>query len=173
MRPLKLLMFLLPLAILVNVGGTPPLPIIAKTTKISLAWNASPTPSVTSYKVYHSTNNVTWDRNYPGVIGTTYTVTNVPAGSSNWFSVTAVNPDGVESLPSNVVEKPIEAPPAPPTGLVSIPIVVQVESTTNGGAQWTQFRRYTNNVIASTDEPERMFRSTVFVGTPAELVSPR
>lgn len=176
---MKWISFVLCLAVLVpsmialTALATPPLPIIARTAKISLQWTASPTPSVTSYKMYHSTNNVTWDKTYPGIIGTTFTVTNVAAGSSNWFAVTAVNLDGVESIPSNVLEKPVEAAPAPATGLISVPIVVSVESTTNNGAQWTVFRSYTNHIIASTAEPERKFRSAVFVGTPADLVLPR
>lgn len=157
----------------INISATPPPPVVAKTGKITLQWNASPTPGVLTYRLYHSTNNVTWGTTYPGITATTFTVTNVPAGSSNWFSVTAVNSDGIESLPSNVVEKPIEAAPAPATGLVSIPVVVQVQSTTNNGATWTSFRIYSNNVVAATDEPERKFRSAVFVGTPAELVTPR
>lgn len=160
------------LTFLFSVLATPPLPIISKTGKISLQWTASPTPSVT-YKLYHSTNNVTWDRTYAGIAGTTYTVTNVPAGSSNWFSVTAVNFDGIESVPSNVLEKPIEAQPAPATGLISVPIVVRVESSTNNGASWAAFRSYTNHLVASTDEPEREFRSAVEVGRPTELVTPR
>lgn len=153
--------------------ATPPPPVVAKTTKISLQWNASPTPGPLTYRLYQSTNNVTWGTVYPGIIATSFIVTNVPAGSSNWFSVTAVNSDGVESVPSNVLEKPIEAAPAPATGLISIPVVVQVQSTTNNGATWTSFRSYSNNVVAATDEPERKFRSAVFVGTPAELVIPR
>jgi len=151
--------------------ATPPPPIVAKTTKISLQWNASPTANV-SYKLYHSTNNVTWDRTYPGIGGTAFTVTNIPAGSLNWFAVTAVNVDGLESVPSNVVEKPVEAQPAPATGLMSIPVVVQIESSTNG-TQWTSFRRYTNHMVVPADEPDRSFRSAVFVGTPSELVTPR
>lgn len=169
----RLLTLLLPSLLLgASIQATPPPPISTKTGKIPLQWNASPTPAVT-YKLYHSTNNVTWDKSYSGIIGTTYTVTNVPAGSLNWFLVVAVNLDGIESVPSNVVEKPIEAQPAPATGLMSVPIVVSVESTTNNGASWAVFRSYTNNVIASTDEPERLFRSKVSTGPPLELVTPR
>jgi fibronectin type 3 domain-containing protein len=160
------------LLVAMAASATPPPPIVSNTGKIQLQWNASPTPAVT-YKVYHSTNNVTWDRNYAGIAGLTYTVTNVPAGSSNWFSVVAVNLDGIESTPSNVLEKPIGAQPAPATGLMSVPIVVRVESTTNNGASWASFRDYTNHLVATTDEPERKFRSIVEVGRPIELVSPR
>lgn len=156
-----------------SVFATPPPPVVAKTTKIALQWNASPTPGPLTYRLYQSTNNVTWGTVYPGIITTTFTVTNVPAGSSNWFSVTAVNSDGVESVPSNVLEKPIEAAPAPATGLISVPVVVRVESSTNNGATWAAFRAYSNNVVASTDEPERKFRSVVEVGHPTELVMPR
>jgi len=48
-----------------------------------------------------------------------------------------------------------------------------VESTTNNGASWAAFRSYTNHLVASTDEPLREFRSTVEIGRPTELVSPR
>lgn len=168
---MRMILYLATLLMAITASANPPLPIVTKMGKISLQWNASTTLSVT-YKLYHSTNNVTWDKTYPGITTVSYTVTNVPSGSLNWFSVTAVNLDGIESTPSNVVEKPIETQPAPATGLMSVPIVVRVESTTNNGAQWTSFRIYTNNVISSTHEPERKFRSAVFVGTPAELVTP-
>lgn len=159
-------------AVAVSVQATPPLPIITKTGKISLQWSASTTPSVT-YKLYHSTNNLTWDKTYSGIAGLSYTVTNVPAGSLNWFSVTAMNQDGIESNPSNVLEKPLDAQPAPATGLMSVPVVVRVESSTNNGASWAAFRSYTNHLIASTDEPEREFRSVIEVSRPTELVTPR
>lgn len=172
MKPLITFFLLLMATSIISIQATPPPPIITKAGKVSLQWTASPTPSVT-YKLYHSTNNVTWDKTYPGIPTLTYTVTNVPAGSLNWFAVTAVNLDGIESDPSNVIEKPIESKPAPATGLMSVPVVVSVESSMNSGASWSMFRNYTNNVIASTNEPEMIFRSTVSIGRPTELVSPR
>lgn len=168
---MKQLLTLVLLSLALAIQATPPPPIVSKTGKISLQWSASPTPAV-SYKLYHSTNNVTWDKTYSGITGTAYTVTNVAAGSSNWFSVVAVNADAIESTPSNVVEKPIDAQPAPATGLMSVPVVVNVESRAGDGA-WAKFRSYTNHIVASTDEPEREFRSFVSIGTPSELVTPR
>lgn len=148
------------------VHATPPPPVSTKTGKISLQWNASATPTVT-YRLYHSTNNVSWI--FYSTPGLTYTVTNLVAGSTNWFTATALSNEGIESDPSNVYEASVGQKPAPPTGLINVPIVVQVDSTTNNGATWVGFRRYTNNVIAFTDEPERKFRSTVSVGSPTEL----
>jgi fibronectin type 3 domain-containing protein len=150
--------------------ATPPPPIVVRTGRISLQWTASITPGVTRYNLRHSTNDLHWHTNYL-VTGTAYTVTNIPAGSSNWFSVTAINADGVESDPSNVAEKPLANPPAPATGLQSIPLVVDVQSRTNGGV-WASLRRYTNNVVFPTSEPEREFMTVLTVGRPTELIKP-
>ena len=168
---MRTILCLASLLLVIIASANPPLPIVTKTGKISLQWNASTTPSVT-YRLYHSTNNLTWDKTYPGIAATTYTVTNVPAGSLNWFSVTAVNLDGIESDPSNVVEKPIEQKPAPATGLMSVPVVVTIESQLND-EPFLPFRSYTNNILASTDEGQRKFRAMVSIGTPVELVKPR
>ena len=159
------------LLLAIIASANPPLPIVTKTGKISLQWTASPTPSVT-YRLYHSTNNTTWDKTYPGIATTTYTVTNVPAGSLNWFAVTAVNFDGIESDPSNVVEKPIEQKPAPATGLMSVPVIVTIESQLND-EPFLPFRSYTNNILATADEGQRTFRAHVEIGRPVELVKPQ
>lgn len=146
--------------------AVPPLPIVPQTGRISLQWDASPSPGVVNYRLFHSTNNATWRSNLVGNV-TSVTVTNVAPGSSNWFLVTAVNADGLESLPSNVVEKPMLSVPAPPTGLNYVPVVVAVERRIDGGP-WQAWRRYTNHFETSGQASE--FRAVVTAWPPIEAL---
>jgi len=146
--------------------ATPPPPIVSSTARLSLVWAPSPTPGITKYRLYHSTNDLNWHTNEL-VAGTNFTVI-VPAGSSNWFTVTAVNNDGIESDRSNVFEKPIEPKPQPAGNLIAVPIVTEVQTRT-GSNGWAAVRRYTNNIIVGA-EPGREFRARLDIGPPIALV---
>jgi hypothetical protein len=163
-RPLSILTILLT-ATLWCAATPPPLPVITTTTK-PLVWGPSPTPGITRYRLYHSTNDLTWHTNYL-VTGTNYLVT-VQAGSTNWFMVRAVNVDGIESDPSNVYEQPIQPKPAPAGSLQVVPVTTSIQTRTPAG-EWTEVRRYTNNIIEEP-EPGRLFRSALGIGAPIELV---
>jgi hypothetical protein len=145
--------------------ATPPPPTASVTTTKRLQWAASPTAGVT-YRLYHSTNDLTYHTNY-ATPGTNYTVT-VQAGSTNWFMVKAVNVDGIESDPSNVYEQPIQPKPAPAGPLQVVPVTTSVQTRTADGP-WVEVRRYTNNIIVEP-EPGRLFRSALEIGAPIELV---
>ena len=131
-----------------------------------LAWGPSTTPGV-KYRLYHSTNDLNWHTSYL-VTGTNYTVT-VTAGSTNWFTVKAVNADGIESDASNVYEQPIQPKPAPAGPLQSVPITTSVQATTATG-EWVELKSYTNHVVLAPDAG-RAFRSVVHIGRPVELVT--
>jgi hypothetical protein len=81
---------------------------------VGLAWDPSPDTNVTGYTIYWGTNNgntessaanATVDYTSRLDVGnqTTATLTNLTAGSTYHFVVTAYTADGVESLPSNEV----------------------------------------------------------------------
>jgi hypothetical protein len=161
-----LLLILCAFAPLREAIATPPPPVVAATARIALAWAPSPTPGITRYRLYHSTNDVTWHTNWL-VTGTNYTAT-VTAGSTNWFTITAVNADGIESDRSNVFEKPIEPKPQPAGNLIAVPIVTEVQ-TRSGSNTWAVVRRYTNNIVVG-QEPGREFRARLDIGTPIQLV---
>lgn len=166
MKP-AILALLLCASVSMPLHATPPPPVIAATARIALAWAPSPTPGITRYRLYHSTNDATWHTNWI-VTGTNYTAT-VAAGSTNWFTVTAVNADGIESDRSNVFEKPIEPKPAPAGNLIAVPIVTEVQ-TRSGSNTWAVVRRYTNNIVVGA-EAGREFRARLDIGTPIQLVT--
>ncbi len=148
--------------------ATPPIPAGPTTTTKTLAWGPSATPGV-RYRLYHSTNDLTWFTNYL-VLTTNYTVV-VSAGSTNWFMVKAVNADNIESDPSNIYEQPIQPKPQPAGPLQVVPVTTQLQSRTPDG-QWATVKTWSANILM---EPEagREFRALVNIGTPVELVKPR
>ena len=163
---MKLFLAILWLSV-VGLHATPPIPAGPSTTTKPLAWGPSITPGV-KYRLYHSTNDLTWHTNYL-VVGTNYTVT-VTAGSTNWFMVKAVNVDGIESDPSNVYEQPIQPKPAPAGPIQAVPVTTAVQSREPGG-EWVTFRSYTNNLIVAPGARE--FRAVLDIGKPVELVTLR
>ncbi len=68
----------------------------------TLAWNPNQDVSVTGYALYYGITGSTTNRQ---VLGITNTVTlfNLLASSNYFFYMTAFDPEGVESLPSNVL----------------------------------------------------------------------
>jgi hypothetical protein len=95
-------------------------------------------------------------------------VSNVPAGSLNWFVVRAVNNDGIESDPSNVYLKGIETRPAPPGNLMAVPVQVSLQSLGSNGV-WSTVRSYSETIIGSRAETNRNFRTIVTIGQPQPL----
>lgn len=159
----KLLFLLLSL---IPALAVPPLPTGGGAGTIPLIWDASPTPNV-RYRLYHSTNDLTWHTNYL-TTNLTYTVSNVPAGSLNWFTVRAVNADGIESDPSNVYLKGIAPRPASPGNLISVPIQFSLQTRGSNGV-WQTIRTYTDTIIGSSAETNRLFQVVGTIGQPTPL----
>jgi hypothetical protein len=87
-------------------SSTPtPAPKVPSVANITLAWDPSPEQDVTGYKIYYGTKAGT----YPNMLNagkvSTYQLSNLPTGQTYYFTVTAYNGDGQESLYSNEVSK--------------------------------------------------------------------
>lgn len=150
----------------------PPLPVPRRTAHIPLAWDASPSTNVTGYRVYHATNSQSYSAIYPvaGRLTTTFTVTNAPPGASNWFVVTAVNGDGLESDPSNVAARTVQSVPAPPGPLQAMPVVVTVRWKPPD-AEWVDLTTITNVVLVDVGEHQSaQFSARVDLGPAIPLV---
>lgn len=103
-----------------------------ETRSISLAWDASPDPSVTGYEVHYG-----FEPGHPiaGIdVGKTLTSTipNLACEIDYYFVVTAYNAGGLESAPSNEVKAPKQAVslPQPPRVPQNQPLVVTLTSPT-------------------------------------------
>ena len=82
---------------------------------ITLLWDPSESPGVTSYKVYHTVSAHEWPTAWTAVANTTnltFVHTNVHGGTHRWV-LTAIGAYGVESEPSAEVSLALEAPAAP------------------------------------------------------------
>ena len=78
----------------------------ASTVTVKLAWDPSPNPNVTGYKIYYSRSN--WEHATVIDVGnkTEYTVSGLDAGVTYSFAATAYSRNGDESSFSNVVKYP-------------------------------------------------------------------
>lgn len=74
-----------------------------------LSWDASGGPNLEGYKIYQAMASAEYGAPIASVTMdlTSYTVTNLEAGTTYFFSVTAFNSDGAESSFSNEVSKTI------------------------------------------------------------------
>lgn len=116
--------------------------------QVQLAWQASPTPNVT-YALYATTNTAS----LPVRITTgTNLVASLDLPAGRWgFWATAVDANGLESLPSNTVvhDVPamivIPAPPVPPSNLRKLLIEIPLDP---GSTNWV-----TNGVVRYRLEP--------------------
>jgi hypothetical protein len=83
---------------------------------VRLAWDPAPTVGITNYTLYASTNALSATNllaattNIPCGTNLTGTVSEIVAGRW-WFAATAWK-DGIESLPSNVLQVEVPRPPA-------------------------------------------------------------
>ena len=71
--------------------------------KVTLAWQASPDPDVTSYKVYYGMASGRYTAIVPVSNTTSATISGLQEGATYYFAVTACDCSGLESVPSNEV----------------------------------------------------------------------
>jgi hypothetical protein len=72
---------------------------------VDLSWKASTTKGVIGYNIYRSPNATSWTKINPSVIGSTlYTDSNVSNGSTYYYSATAVDSAGKESVKTSAVK---------------------------------------------------------------------
>jgi hypothetical protein len=76
---------------------------LAQATQVSLAWDANTETDLAGYKLYYGTSS----GSYPNSVAlgkvTTYTVSGLAEGVTNYFALTAYNTKGLESGFSNVI----------------------------------------------------------------------
>ena len=77
------------------------------TSSATLTWNPSTSSSLAGYKVYFGTASGVYGPPITAGNVTTYLVTNLQNGNTYYFSVTAYDTYGNESLHSNEVSKSI------------------------------------------------------------------
>jgi hypothetical protein len=70
--------------------------------QVTLGWSASPDPTVVGYYLYYGTTSGIYDNKIDVGTNTTYTVSGLVEGSTNYFTATSYTPARVES--SNVAQ---------------------------------------------------------------------
>lgn len=106
---------------------------------VSLAWDASPSTNVTSYRLYWGPATATYTNSLdcPADIRTN-TVGPLIRGGTYYFAVTALA-GTLESLPSNEVQYNPPLPPAPPTNLV----IITAQAAPSPAGPWTNVSTFT------------------------------
>ena len=103
---------------------------------VTLAWDASPSPEVTNYRIYFGTNS----RSYSFVTNAGLVLTQkvvLPHTGRWFFAATAMDSNGLESAFSNEVQW--EAKPAPPVlrGETWVRLTPVIERSTNLVNWWS------------------------------------
>lgn len=106
---------LLTLAMLLGAISSP-----AQSAQLNWTWNApGGSDPIVSYNLYQSDPcSSTYVKLASNITATSFIQTPVPAGTSCTY-VTAVDADGLESVPSNTFQFSFAGYPAPPTGLTA------------------------------------------------------
>jgi hypothetical protein len=79
----------------------------SSSTIASLSWDPDSSTNLAGYKVYMGTASGAYGTSFNVGNVTSYSVSNLPLGTTYFFVVTAYNTSGVESLPSNEVSKSV------------------------------------------------------------------
>ena len=82
---------------------------------VSLAWDPSPDPSVIGYKVYYGVASRSYTNSVAAGNVTTFTVSNLMAGTTYYFAATAYDTNGIESDYSSEVSAVVVLPNQQPT----------------------------------------------------------
>ena len=69
----------------------------------SLDWSPSPSPEVAGYTVYYGTTSEAYGMHLDAGTNISATVSGLPGGRIYFFAVSAYDPDGMESDPSNEI----------------------------------------------------------------------
>lgn len=93
---------------------------------VTLAWNPSPSPAIAKYKLYFSQSTNAWTHVKDAGLSLQTTV-GLPAFGKWYFIATAVATnviaDGLESLPSNMIEIDVVPGPDAPSALRILSVV--------------------------------------------------
>jgi hypothetical protein len=81
------------LGLLLMIGASHPL----LGQSVNLAWDASPNPAVTGYKIYWGTISGNYTNSKDAGTSTTLTISDLAAGITNYFSVTCYGAGGAQS----------------------------------------------------------------------------
>ena len=108
------------------------LPLVSFAKDVTLSWDASPSEGVTGYKVHYSVNT---DQPFPVILDVgnvlTAQVVDLPDDTGYYFSVSAYDAAGFESVYSNIVYSPGFAPPVAPAGLSGVTRVNNIDIPIN------------------------------------------
>lgn len=95
---------------------------------VTFAWNPSPSAGIKKYYLYFSQSTNEWTHVKDAGLETQATV-GLPALGKWYFIATAMNTNGIESVPSNIVSYDVLPGPAGPSGMRILSAVVTRVST--------------------------------------------
>lgn len=153
--------------VLSATAQTPPPPIhpVNPPPKVTLAWDASPSPGITEYFLYYGTATQTYTVRVSAGLQTQITVTLPSRGPTYFFAVTAS--DGtLESDYSNEVSYAPKLPPAPPGLHPVIVLTVQSKPTMDTETLWADAGM---DWSLSADQASQFYRLKIVQAGPSAL----
>jgi hypothetical protein len=105
-------------------------PMTSSAQSAEFAWKANPSDNVTGYMLYESSDGTNFDIEMDAGTNTSYTVTGIEPGSTNYFEVVAYDAQGDESPPSGYLQY---IAPLPPQTLTVQATPASAGNATGGG----------------------------------------
>lgn len=94
---------------------------------VKLAWDYEDSSQIAVFRIYVGTREGTYDRHIDIPADSRTAQIDLTAGSIHYFTATAVDANGVESLPSNAVSVNVTPRPASPSNLTGTRITILVD----------------------------------------------
>jgi len=133
--------------------------------QVTLGWSASPDPTVVGYYLYDGSASGTYTNKIAVGTNTTFTMSGLSVGSTNYFAVTSYNAAGLESINSTeftyVVPPMLSVTQNPTNGVIRVqfPVVsgqfyqLQTSSNLRSWSNLWLTATQTNNGSIEYDEP--------------------
>lgn len=113
---------------------------------ITLAWDPDPAPNIAGYRLYSGIVSGVYTQQIDVGNTTTTVVSNLVAGTTYFFAVTAYNTVGLESAPSNQISYSVPSSGPTPTP-TPVPTPIPVPFTLDGNADYPGYLQYGNGMF--------------------------
>ncbi len=115
---------------------------------ITLAWDPDPAPNLAGYNLYSGTTSGVYTQEIQIGNATTAVVSNLVAGTTYFFAVTAYNTAGLESAPSNQISYSVPSSgPTPTPTPVPTPTPIPGSFALDGNADYPGYLQYGNGMF--------------------------
>jgi hypothetical protein len=127
---------------------------------VTLGWNPSPSANIAGYMIYYGSNGTNYGQQANAGNNTSWTVTGLQEGTTNYFEVSAYDIHGNQSAPSSPIAYVVPASTAPATNTVQA-----------GNGVANELRKASTNTAGSKASPADSGGGPVLAAVPDQSVA--